>query len=260
MKHLFRRILVGAPAIGLVLACAAAVASQMVNVAEELERLMDQFGFEVRGIEQTTTMEGRRADADDLVPRLRLLLEGFDHVIVQDGAGGVERIIILGEKVAVVAPPFDIEDVGSGFPPDESEEPTPDESADAPIVLPTQRQGTSHALQLTLEGPGGQRIQRVLLIDTGSDHVVLPSSLIGPLGISPNDLSMQTVQTANGTVEARLYTLDGVWLGESRISGVSVAFIEDSRLGGNALLGMSVLGRFRVTIDDEQNQITLAAR
>jgi predicted aspartyl protease len=54
--------------------------------------------------------------------------------------------------------------------------------------------------------------------------------------------------------------LDGVWLGESRISGVSVAFIEDSRLGGNALLGMSVLGRFRVTIDDEQNQITLAAR
>jgi len=259
MKHLFRRILVGAPAIGLVLVCAAAAASQMVNVAEELERMKDQFGFEVRGLEQTTTMEGRRADADDLVPRLRLLLEGFDHVIVQDGAGGVERIIILGEKVAVVAPPFDIDD-GSGFPSDESQEPTPDESADAPIVLPTQRQGTSHAVQLTLEGPGGQRIQRVLLIDTGSDHVVLPSSLIGPLGISPNDLRMQTVQTANGTVEARLSTLDGVWLGESRISGVSVAFIEDSRLGGNALLGMSVLGRFRITIDDEQNQITLAAR
>jgi clan AA aspartic protease (TIGR02281 family) len=189
-----------------------------------------------------------------------LLLEGFDHVIVQTETGEVDRIIILGEKVAVVAPPLIIETEGSGLPSDAASDGEEDGESGDSIVLPTQRQGTSHAVNLTLEGPNGQRVQRVLLIDTGSDHVVLPASLIGPLGISPNDLRMQTVQTANGTVDARLGTLSGVWLGETRVEGVSAAFIDDTRLGGNALLGMSLLGRFRVTIDDEQNQLTLAAR
>jgi clan AA aspartic protease (TIGR02281 family) len=257
MKHLVRRILIGSLWIGCVLPMASR-AGPFVNVEEELERLMARYGFEVRGIEQTAEMEGR-AEGDDLVPRLRVLLDGFDHVIVQDEGGGVDRIIILGEKVAVVAPPLVVDGGGSGFPPGA----TPDDGEGQPgdsIVLPTQRQGTSHAVSLSLEGPNGQRVQRVLLIDTGSDHVVLPASLIGPLGISPGNLRMQSVQTANGTVDARLGTLSGVWLGETRVEGVSAAFIDDTRLGGNALLGMSLLGRFRVTIDDEQNQLTLAAR
>ncbi|MFB1488563.1 MULTISPECIES: TIGR02281 family clan AA aspartic protease [unclassified Thiocapsa] len=257
MKHLVRRSL-----INLGWSCAIlarlADAAPLVNVAEELERLMAQHGFEVRGIEQTAEMEGR-AEGAELVPRLRLLLDSFDHVIVQTDNGGVDRIIILGEKVAVVAPPLIIDSGGSGFPSDDAAQGEGGQPGDS-IVLPTQRQGTSHVVSLTLEGPNGQRIQRVLLIDTGSDHVVLPASLIGPLGITPADLRMQTVQTANGTVEARLGTLSGVWLGEKRVEGVSAAFIDDTRLGGNALLGMSLLGRFRVTIDDEQNQLTLAAR
>ncbi|QVL50911.1 MAG: retroviral-like aspartic protease family protein [Thiocapsa sp.] len=257
MKHLVRRSLINLCWISVVLA-RTALAAPLVNVEDELERLMAQHGFEVRGIEQTAEMDGR-AEGAELVPRLRVLLDGFDHVIVQTDNGGVDRIIILGEKVAVVAPPLIIENEGSGFPSDGSPEGEDGQPGDS-IVLPTQRQGTSHAVNLTLEGPNGQRVQRVLLIDTGSDHVVLPASLIGPLGISPNDLRVQTVQTANGTVDARIGTLSGVWLGEQRIEGVSTAFIDDTRLGGNALLGMSLLGRFRVTIDDEQNQLTLAAR
>ncbi|EGV17803.1 retropepsin-like aspartic protease family protein [Thiocapsa marina] len=257
MKHLVRRSLINLCWTCTLLA-GTADAAPLVNVEEELERLIAQHGFEVRGIEQTAEMEGR-AEGAELVPRLRLLLDGFDHVIVQTETGEVDRIIILGEKVAVVAPPLIIETGGSGFPSDDAPDGEDGQPGDS-IVLPTQRQGTSHAVNLTLEGPNGQRVQRVLLIDTGSDHVVLPASLIGPLGISPNDLRMQTVQTANGTVDARLGTLSGVWLGETRVEGVSAAFIDDSRLGGNALLGMSLLGRFRVTIDDEQNQLTLAAR
>ncbi|WP_296807609.1 retropepsin-like aspartic protease [Thiocapsa sp.] len=257
MKHLVRRSLINLFWSSTLLARTADAAA-LVNVEDELERLMAQHGFEVRGIEQTAEMQGR-AEGVELVPRLRLLLDGFDHVIVQTETGEVDRIIILGEKVAVVAPPLVIENEGSGFPSDASPEDENDQTGDS-IVLPTQRQGTSHAVNLTLEGPNGQRVQRVLLIDTGSDHVVLPASLIGPLGISPNDLRMQTVQTANGTVDARLGILSGVWLGEQRVEGVSAAFIDDTRLGGNALLGMSLLGRFRVTIDDEQNQLTLAAR
>ncbi|HSO84254.1 retropepsin-like aspartic protease [Thiocapsa sp.] len=257
MKHLVRRVLVNLCWISGIL-LGTADAAPLVNVEEELQRLMAEHGFEVRGIEQTADMEGR-AEGAELVPRLRVLLDGFDHVIVQTDNGGVDRVIILGEKVAVVAPPLIIDGEGSGFPSDAAPQGEEGQPGD-PIVLPTQRQGTSHAVNLTIEGPNGQRVQRVLLIDTGSDHVVLPASLIGPLGISPNDLRMQTVQTANGTVDARLGTLSGVWLGETRVEGVSAAFIDDARLGGNALLGMSLLGRFRVTIDDEQNQLTLAAR
>lgn len=249
-----RPILMIASLLGLGLA-GGVLAASMVNVAEELRQLMNQHGFEVRGIEQTEEGLGRRVEDEGLVPRLRQLLDGFDHVIVQNETGGVDRIIIIGEKVALVTPPPMIQEGGPGLTPASDDTPS-----DEPIVVPTQRQGTSHAVTLTLEGANGQRIERVLLIDTGSDHVVLPASLMMPLGIDPNDLRSQTVQTANGTVEARLGNLTAVWFGENRVVGISAAFIEDDLLGGNALLGMSVLGRFRVTIDDEKNQLTLAAR
>jgi clan AA aspartic protease (TIGR02281 family) len=264
MKQPVRRFLIDRwriAACGTSLVAASAVAAPMGNVMEELERLMEQHGFEVRGIEQTAESEGR-VEGETLVARLRVLLDDFDHVIVQEDDGGVERVIILGEKVAAITPDMYIEPGGIGFP-DEDLQAMEDEDQSEPgdlIVLPTQRQGTSHAVDVTLEGPNRQRIEQTLLIDTGSDHVVLPASLIAPLGIQPPSLRTQTVQTANGTVQARIGTLEAIWLGDHRIQGISVAFIEDSRLGGNALLGMSLLGRYLVTIDDDLNQLTLAAR
>jgi hypothetical protein len=39
-----------------------------------------------------------------------------------------------------------------------------------------------------------------------------------------------------------------------------VAFIEDGKLGGSGLLGMSVLGRYKMTMDDAENRITLGAK
>ncbi|MBK1645926.1 peptidase A2A [Thiocapsa imhoffii] len=233
-------------------------ATSQVEVSAELELLMSQFGFEVQGMEQTEAMWAR-IEGSDLVTRLRVLLDEFDHVIVQDGAGGVDRVIILGEKVAVVAPPMVAETPGFDLPDDDVLDQVTGELGDA-IILQTQRQGHSHLVSLILEGNNGQRIPQTLLIDTGSDHVVLPNSLIASLGLSPNDLRPQTVQTANGTVDARIGTLQGLFLdSNNRVEGVSVAFIDDTRLGGNALLGMSLLGRFLVTIDDEKSQVTLAS-
>lgn len=255
MKRLVRRMVINAYRVGLWvpgLLISTASASSMVNIADELELLQAQYGFELRGIEQTASMEGR-AEGTDLASRLRVLLDNFDYVMVQDAAGGVDRVIILGEKVAVVAPPMVVDSSDSA----DRTDPGEGELGDS-IVLKTQRQGTSHTVTLTLEGRDGKSVRQVLMVDTGSDHVVLPASLIAPLGISPSDLEQQTVQTANGTVAARLGTLGAVYLDEiNRVEGVSVAFIEDGRLGGNALLGMSLLGRFLVTIDDEQNRLTL---
>ena len=38
---------------------------------------------------------------------------------------------------------------------------------------------------------------------------------------------------------------------------MAVTFIDDDRLGGAMLLGMSFLGRYRLTIDDAANRIVL---
>ena len=232
-----------------------AAQTDRVDVAEELERLMAAHGFTMKpaDLEATRESEGR-IESDELIPRLRVLLEGFDHIIVQKPGGGVDRVLILGAKVPYTPPPPQAAESG------EEKATETEGGAQAEIVLETQRKGTSHAMTLTIEGENGKRVQQVMLLDTGADFVVLPASLIGPLGLRPNNLRRQSVQTANGTVDAQLGTLAAVWLGNQRVPGIAAAFIEDARLGGNSLLGMSVLGRFRVTIDDENNQVVLAGK
>lgn len=225
--------------------------STRVEVAAELDRLSRELGFEVRGIEQTEGVTGH-AGGDSIVERLHLLLEDFDHVIVQAPGAGVERVIILGEKAAYVPPPMVVEGR-------ESSEAVP--ASGEGIVLATQRRGAAHLVTLGLEGAfGGAPIQESMLIDTGADRVVLPVSLISTLGLAPDTLQQQPVQTANGAVDARIGRVAAIWVGPKRVEDVEVAFIDDQRLGGTSLLGMSLLGRFRMTIDDEKNQLTLVPK
>ncbi|MGB5831712.1 MAG: retropepsin-like aspartic protease, partial [Thiohalocapsa sp.] len=130
----------------------------------------------------------------------------------------------------------------------------------ARIELPTVRNGNQHSVRVSLERPNGERVDRALLIDTGADTLVLPASLIATLGLAEEGLGERSVQTANGRTEARVGRLPGVWLGEQRIADVEVAFLDDDKLGGGGLLGMSVLGRYQMTIDDEQDKLTLIRR
>jgi clan AA aspartic protease (TIGR02281 family) len=226
----------------------------MVPVAEELERLADEHGFTVIGLASTEDAVGR-ADRDALYPRLRRLLEKFDHVIVQGPDGGIERVIIMGEKVPFAPPPpmgresAQEQETGEGA-----------TAAETDIVVQTVRNGTQHSVRASLEGAGRKRVARDLLIDTGADFVVLPATMVKDLGIAPNDLSQREMQTANGKVTARIGRIPALWLGDHRIAGVDVAFIEDGKLGGGGLLGMSVLGRFTMTIDDEGNKLTLGKK
>ena len=64
---------------------------------------------------------------------------------------------------------------------------------------------------------------------------------------------------ANGKVDARVGKVQALWLGETRVTDIDVAFVEDAKLGGG-LLGMNVLGRYRMTIDDESNKLTLSPK
>jgi clan AA aspartic protease (TIGR02281 family) len=186
----------------------------------------------------------------ELFPRLRGLLENFNHVIVQVPGGGVDRVIVLGEKVPFEPPPATT-----------SRAPSRSEIGEGgDIVVESERRGAQHLVPVTLGGTGGSKVERELQLDTGADYLVLPLSLLADLGIDRQALEEREMQTANGKVKAHIGTLPSLWLGESRIRDVETAFLEDNKLGGGGLLGMSVLRRYKLTIDDEKNSITLGPK
>jgi len=88
----------------------------------------------------------------------------------------------------------------------------------------------------------------------------LPKSLRNELGLDGSKLEQREIQTANGKVNALIGVLPGVWLADHRLDDVEVAFIEDEKLGGPGLLGMSVLGRYQMTIDDSAHRLILTSK
>jgi clan AA aspartic protease (TIGR02281 family) len=240
-----------ASAVGLCLVAGTVRAAQ-VDVGTELARLAAEHGFSLTGESYVQDAVGR-AEGEDPFRRLRLLLEAFDHIILQDANGGIERVIVLGKAMPGNAPPKTVVEVG-----DAATEAAADDAG--PIELPTIRSGSQHSVRVSLEGTDGKRVERVLLVDTGADTVVLPASMIDALGVAEEQLSEREVQTANGNAQARVGALPAIWLGDQRIGDVQVAFLGDDKLGSAGLLGMSVLGRYQMTIDDEQSTLTLTRR
>ncbi len=215
-----------------------------VEVAVAIERLAAQHGFRVDGRQHLEQGFGWLDDGP-LEQQLRELLEGFDHIIIRSPTGEVERVLIMGPTTA-----------GLPAQPAQLLNPLEPESGGA-IELPTNRRGNQHLVEIALEGAGARRLTEELLIDTGADALVLPASMIARLGLSIADLQMREVQTANGRAQARYGRLPAVWLAGQRVPDVAVAFLEDRQLGGRGLLGMSVLGRFRLTIDDQAHRLLL---
>ncbi|KFI23110.1 retropepsin-like aspartic protease family protein [Nitrosococcus oceani] len=204
------------------------------TLLEELEGLSAEHGILIEGLEKTSAAPARFAHGS-LREQLRQLLFDFNYVLVQSPGGGIEKIFILNQKKAAPEPPEYPER----------------------IVLNTLRNGDHHVVQVLLQGPSRATIEVSLLVDTGASLVVLPTSMLSELGFSPDELESQEIATANGRIHAKIGQLDSFQIGSERMHAVNAAFIEDSLLGSNGLLGMNVLGRYLVTIDDQQNLITL---
>lgn len=137
--------------------------------------------------------------------------------------------------------------------------PAPPEAAAREIVIGTRREGTRHVVEAQLVGAGGKALRLDLVIDTGATSIVLPSSMMAPLGFAAADLAKGSAQTAGGTVPTRAARLARVSVGQAQAADVEVLFIDDAIYGQGhtPLLGMSFLGRFRFAVDAAQDRLIL---
>lgn len=196
------------------------------NLVAQVQALAEQGGFSLVGLSRLEDVPARSV-AGPPQQQLQALLRGYNYVMTE------KKLIVLGKKRW--APPPISKDT----------------------VLATRRKGLHHVVDATLVGISEAELQVGLMIDTGASVSVLPLSMAAELGLVRDTMEAREVQTAKGKVQAKIGTLTSLRLGNQEITDVEVAFIEDAMLGGNRLLGMNVLGRYRMTLDDQRNQLTL---
>ncbi len=196
------------------------------DLAAQVEALAEQGGISLVGLGRLEDLPARSVDGP-LQRQLQVLLRGYNYVMTE------KKLIVLGKRPWAPPVPKD-------------------------TVLATRRKGLHHVVDATLVGLSKAELEVGLMIDTGASVSVLPLSMAAELGLVRETLEARTVQTAKGEVQAKIGTLAALRLGDQEISDVEVAFIEDAMLGGNRLLGMNVLARYRMTLDDEHNLLTLS--
>jgi aspartyl protease family protein len=197
-----------------------------------LGALAARHGIAMHGLE---TVDDQPAPAAGGTPlrRVEVLLDAYNYMLVKKPGGGVASVLIMGRKTKIVPPPESID-------------------------IETSRRGAHHIVMGILTGADGDRVTVPMIVDTGASTIVLPSSLIARLGFDAEALADGLMETANRRVKGKRAILASVEIGAAVQRDVRVTFIEDDRLGGAMLLGMSFLGRYRLTIDDAENRITLS--
>ena len=226
--------------------CLAVLSGQFADaqtLRDALTELAERQGFSMTGLSNVGVEASKRVTGSTK-EQLSKLLRAYNHVVVERTDGGVQALLIMSLKTE-----RPVEPIGAAL-----SEPS------TLHVIVTKRRGTQHVVEATLQGPLTFRQTLPLVVDTGASLVVLPNSLIRPLGFSDTDLSDAEVQTANGKIAVRVGVLKSVRIGNAVVEDVSVSFVPDAGLGGNNLLGMSFLSKFEVTLDDKANEIVLIER
>lgn len=210
-------------------------ASPAPGLRAQLRALAAETGVALKGLERIGAASAREPEGDSPTGKIESLLYGYNYLLIHDSNGRIAEVRILGARPTAPARP-------------------------ARMSVLAVRRGAHLEVGAVLVGPRGGWRRRDLIVDTGASTVVLPASMIPRLGFVEGDLTPTRAETAGGPVAARAGRLTKVTVGQAVVRDVEVIFIEDARLGGSALLGMSFLGRFRVTVDDAANRITLIAK
>lgn len=210
-----------------------------MDLVNYLQSLARQQGFTLKGKERLLPAT-IRPPLGPAAQQIQSLLEDYDYALVHSANGAVRRLIIIGQKRAAPPPP-----------------PEPSAGAEEENVITTRRKGQHHLVPVELFGPDGKSQATELLVDTGASLVVLPLSYAGTLGLDSESFEARELQTAKGKLNARIGRLPQLRLGRDLISDVEAAFVEDTLLGDNPLLGMNIIGRYVFILDDERNELTL---
>lgn len=212
--------------------CSRMASAEPDDLRSRLERLAAETNFAIAGLERIGP-EAARDERGGVPDRLNTLLRDYNYVLIHDGRGGIEKVVITSHKTS--------EAQGS---------------ADGPTVY-TVRVGNHHLVEAAITGAHGTVRTVRLIVDTGASSVVLPASMILELGFAQEDLQAGMSWTINGPVSIAVGMLRSLRVGAVSADNVRVSFVADEKLHGVMLLGMSFLQRFRTTIDDERNELVL---
>jgi len=205
------------------------------TLREQLHSLAVTEGFKIAGLERIGDELTPRPLGNDPVGRLRILLQSYSYVVAYDAEGKITEIWVLERH------------------------PLPEAKSDQ-FRIESTRIGPHHLVEATLVGPTGAWRKLSLIVDTGATNVVLPSSMISQLDFGDTNLSDGWAETAGGRVKAKSGRLASVMVGQAMAQDVAVTFIDDELIGEKALLGMSFLSHFRLTIEEPGDGIILMAR
>jgi len=203
------------------------------SLQDQLRELAAEHDFTIEGL-------GRLGDAPaghaERTPQatLRHLLQGYNYVVIQSRPNVIDKVRIISTRGA-----------------------NPKEAAAKGSFVQTRKNGAHHQVDAALVGPNSVTRTLPLMIDTGATTLVLPDSMMSELGFTPSDLQDATSQTASGTISVKIGKLRSVKIGAASAENVEVSFIPDQQLRGHQLLGMSFLQRFKMTIDDANNELAL---
>ena len=200
------------------------------GLISQVQSLQNKSGIEIVGLEKIQE-DVKTATSGNLDQQIKQLFAAYNHIAVRSKKGTIEKIVIINKKQK--------------------------SKSDDRIVLPATVQGSHFMVDVALSGDGKVWQNLTMLIDTGADLVVLPESLIDQIGMSGSTFTQAKMQTANGTADAKIGLLKEVKIAGETVENVEAAFVADALLGENKLLGMSVLGRYQLNMDDKNQLVTL---
>ncbi len=193
-------------------------------------------GFQVSGLDQIDDAPPRALRAKGLARRISTLLSDYNYLLLHDRKGGVRELWILESKPTT-------------------------EAVAGRYAVGTTRRGRHHLVETALVGPNGRRQDMELVLDTGATTIVLPHGMIELLGFQDKDLRDGWSRTVGGRIPVKLGKLKTVKVGHALAKDVAVAFFAEEDADMElALLGMSFLEHFRLTIEDAKDQIILMAK
>ena len=133
-----------------------------------------------------------------------------------------------------------------------------DRSGPTQITVPLRQASNTYLIEATLNG----RDRVALMLDTGASMSVIKPAVLARLGAAPsNEHPTVRLNTANGTVTARVVRLDSLSVGDKAVRDITVAAVELAELPNiDGLLGMDYLRHFRFTVDQDQATLILNHR